>query len=118
MFPNLNPWLTLFSAFVVALVVCNRMTPPVKRFAERIGAMDIPKDNRRVHDHPIPRLGGLAIFLGYEYYIYAVMHFTSSWHLALRLVLNTLLIVGFVAYIVHHDFPLRSLPVVGRFFRK
>ena len=35
MFPNLNPWLALFSAFVVALVVCNRMTPPVKRFAER-----------------------------------------------------------------------------------
>ena len=29
MFPNLNPWLALFSAFVVALVVCNRMTPPV-----------------------------------------------------------------------------------------
>ena len=65
MFPNLNPWLTLFSAFVVALVVCNRMTPPVKRFAERIGAMDIPKDERRVHDHPIPRMGGLAIIVGF-----------------------------------------------------
>ena len=65
MFPNLNPWLTLFSAFVVALVVCNRMTPPVKRFAERIGAMDIPKDDRRVHDHPIPRMGGLAIIVGF-----------------------------------------------------
>ena len=50
--------------------------------------------------------------------IYAVMHFTSSWHLALRLVLNTLLILAFLAYIIHHDFPLRSLPVVGRFFRK
>ena len=65
MFPNLNPWVTLFSAFVVALVVCNRMTPPVKTFAERIGAMDIPKDERRVHDHPIPRMGGLAIILGF-----------------------------------------------------
>ena len=65
MFPNLNPWLALFSAFVVALVVCNRMTPPVKRFAERIGAMDIPKDDRRVHNHPIPRMGGLAIIVGF-----------------------------------------------------
>jgi len=65
MFPNLNPWITLFSAFVVALVVCNRMTPPVIGFAERIGAMDIPKDERRVHDHPIPRMGGLAIITGF-----------------------------------------------------
>ena len=65
MFPNLNPWSALSCAFLVALLVCNRMTPPVKRFAERIGAMDIPKDNRRVHDHPIPRMGGLAIIVGF-----------------------------------------------------
>ncbi len=65
MFPNINPWVGLFSAFVVALVVCNRMTPPVKDFAERIGAMDIPQDERRVHDHPIPRMGGLAIITGF-----------------------------------------------------
>ncbi|MEI3101483.1 MAG: MraY family glycosyltransferase [Oscillospiraceae bacterium] len=41
------------------------MTPPVKEFAEKVGAMDVPKDGRRVHDHPIPRMGGLAIFLGF-----------------------------------------------------
>ena len=27
--------------------------------------MDVPKDNRRMHNHPIPRMGGLAIFLGF-----------------------------------------------------
>ena len=64
MFPSINPWLALELSFAVALVVCNRMTPPVKRFAERIGAMDVPKDDRRVHDHPIPRMGGLAIIVG------------------------------------------------------
>ena len=65
MFPNINFWLAFAITFAIALVVCNRMTPPVKRFAERIGAMDIPKDNRRVHDHPIPRMGGLAIIVGF-----------------------------------------------------
>ena len=65
MFPNLNPWITIELAFLVALLVCNRMTPPVKRFAERIGAMDIPADERRIHDHPIPRMGGLAIIVGF-----------------------------------------------------
>ncbi len=50
---------------LVAFLVCFFMTPPVKRFAENVGAMDIPKDDRRVHDHPIPRMGGLAIFTGF-----------------------------------------------------
>ncbi len=40
------------------------LTPPVKRLAHKIGAVDIPKDNRRMHKEPIPRLGGLAIFIG------------------------------------------------------
>ena len=69
--------------------------------------------------NPIPYpMKSIMVYVLLTALIYAVMHFTSSWHLALRLVLNTLLIVGFVAYIVHHDFPLRSLPVMGRFFRK
>ena len=50
---------------VVAFLVCYFMTPPVKRFAENVGAIDVPKDERRVHNHPIPRVGGLAIFVGF-----------------------------------------------------
>ena len=34
---------------------------------------------------------------------YAVMHLTSKWHLALRLVLNTLLIVLFLAHVWWHE---------------
>ena len=69
--------------------------------------------------NPIPYpMKSIMVYVLLTALIYAVMHFTSSWHLALRLVLNTLLILAFLAYIIHHDFPLRSLPVVGRFFRK
>ncbi len=64
MFPDLNLWLALLLAFALSLLVSYLMTPPVKRFAEKIGAMDIPKDERRVHNHPIPRMGGLAIIMG------------------------------------------------------
>lgn len=53
------------AALALALVISLLATPPVKLFAERIGAIDIPKDNRRVHKTPIPRLGGLAIFIGF-----------------------------------------------------
>ena len=31
----------------------------------KVGAVDVPKDSRRMHDHPIPRMGGLAIFFGF-----------------------------------------------------
>jgi 4-hydroxybenzoate polyprenyltransferase len=35
-----------------------------------------------------------------------------------QLVVNTVLIVGFLAIIIRRDLPLSSLPVIGRHFRK
>ena len=51
----------LFAAALIALV----STPVVRSLAVRVGAVDVPKDGRRMHDHPIPRMGGLAIFFGF-----------------------------------------------------
>ncbi len=53
------------AALVAALLIAFMTTPVVKSLAERVGAVDVPKDGRRMHDHPIPRMGGLAIFLGF-----------------------------------------------------
>ena len=52
-------------ALLTALVVSFLMTPVVKSFAYKVGAIDVPKDERRMHHKPIPRLGGLAIFTGF-----------------------------------------------------
>ncbi len=52
-------------ALLTALVVSFLMTPVVKTFAYKVGAVDVPKDGRRMHKVPIPRLGGLAIFIGF-----------------------------------------------------
>ena len=49
----------------VGFIISFAATPLVKAFAQRVGAMDVPGEERRVHDHPIPRMGGLAIFLGF-----------------------------------------------------
>ncbi len=57
--------LNALASLVTALVMSFAATPLVKIFAQKVGAMDIPKDGRRMHDHPIPRLGGLAMFLGF-----------------------------------------------------
>ena len=51
----------LFAAAVVAFIT----TPVVRSLAFKIGAVDVPRDNRRMHNHPIPRMGGLAIFFGF-----------------------------------------------------
>lgn len=51
-------------ALGTAMLFSFLLTPPVKRLAHKIGAVDVPKDDRRMHKHPIPRLGGLAIFIG------------------------------------------------------
>lgn len=51
--------------FCTALIASLVITPFIIKLAERIGAMDIPKDNRRVHKAPVPLIGGLAIFLAF-----------------------------------------------------
>lgn len=52
-------------ALGIAFAISFASTPMVKNFAEKIGALDVPGDARQVHDHTIPRMGGLAIFLGF-----------------------------------------------------
>ena len=52
-------------ALMAALIVSFLTTPVVKSFAYKVGALDVPKDARRMHHVPIPRLGGLAIFIGF-----------------------------------------------------
>lgn len=53
-------WLTFILAFLIAMA----FSPIAIRVAYRIGAIDIPKDGRRMHTRAMPRFGGLAIFMG------------------------------------------------------
>ena len=55
---------TLWITFLVALVASILVTPVAIRLAPKIGAVDIPLDNRRMHTKTMPRFGGLAIFAG------------------------------------------------------
>jgi len=56
---------TIYIAFLIALSIAYLVTPLVIKLAYRVGAIDVPKDSRRVHTVPIPRLGGIAIFIGF-----------------------------------------------------
>ena len=52
--------LVVFSCLVIVALII----PYIKKIAIHINALDIP-DARKVHTKPIPRLGGLGIFIGF-----------------------------------------------------
>ncbi len=64
-------------AAVVALVIVVLLTPAVGGMARLLGAVDQP-GGRRLHTRPIPRLGGLALFLGVIVPALAFLKFTSE----------------------------------------
>ncbi len=50
---------------IIACLITFIMTPLVIRIAHRFGAVDVPKDDRRMHKKPMPLWGGIAIFTGF-----------------------------------------------------
>jgi UDP-GlcNAc:undecaprenyl-phosphate GlcNAc-1-phosphate transferase len=59
---------------LVALVVVILLTPAVGGMARLLGAVDVP-GGRRLNRSPVPRLGGLALFLGIFVPALAFLHF-------------------------------------------
>ncbi|MBR3785365.1 MAG: undecaprenyl/decaprenyl-phosphate alpha-N-acetylglucosaminyl 1-phosphate transferase [Firmicutes bacterium] len=54
----------LFAAFFTSFALSLAFVPISMQLAPLIGAVDIPKDGRRMHTKAMPRFGGLAIFVG------------------------------------------------------
>ena len=63
--PDVQFVIRLMVALLGAGLISFLATPLVKNLAYKVGAIDVPKDNRRMHKVPIPRLGGLAIFIAF-----------------------------------------------------
>lgn len=59
-------YIQVFIALICAGLIALTVTPIVRVLAYKIGAVDIPKDNRRMHKKPMPLLGGLSIFIGFS----------------------------------------------------
>jgi UDP-GlcNAc:undecaprenyl-phosphate/decaprenyl-phosphate GlcNAc-1-phosphate transferase len=54
---------TYFALFMISAGASLTLTPLLRRFCERYQLMDVPRDDRRLHQKAVPRLGGVAIFL-------------------------------------------------------
>lgn len=55
---------TLFSLFLIALLLSLVMTPLIRTAGFKLGAIDMPAE-RKVHTEPVPRIGGLAVVLSF-----------------------------------------------------
>lgn len=58
-------WGDIAIAFILAFVVTFVTTPYTIKIARKVGAVDIPKDERRMHKKSMPKFGGPAVILGF-----------------------------------------------------
>ena len=50
---------------IITFVLSLILTPLSIKFAKHVGAVDIPDGKRKVHNKPIPSMGGIAIFISF-----------------------------------------------------
>ena len=67
-----------FIAFISAVIISFVMTPPARKLAIKVGALDVPKDPRKIHDKPMPYFGGLAIYISIMACMFVYMPHTST----------------------------------------
>ena len=57
--------INILITFVLAALTSAILTPITIKLAYKVGAVDVPKDARRIHSKAMPRIGGLAFILGF-----------------------------------------------------
>ena len=86
-------------AFFVALIVAFFSTPIAKKIAFRSGAVDVPKDARRMHKQPMALMGGLAVIFGFS--VSALYSFSSRDFAAFARMIPTAKFLGpFIATLI------------------
>lgn len=49
-------WGDIAIAFLLAFITAFMVTPNTIKLAKKVGAVDVPKDERRMHNKPMPKL--------------------------------------------------------------
>ena len=58
-------WGDIAIAFLLAFIITFMATPYTIKIAKKVGAVDVPKDQRRMHKRAMPKFGGPAVILGF-----------------------------------------------------
>ena len=81
----------LFFSFMTSLLICMALIPPLRLLAGRLHIMDQPGE-RKVHEHPVPRIGGIAFALGA---FASILWWGPKDSITLSVLLGGLIILGF-----------------------
>ena len=92
----------VFLMVLSTLLFSSIIMPFTSVIAHHIGAIDIPKDNRRVHNKPMPKLGGLGIFASF---LFGYMLFGIQ-----SIQMNSILIASFIIIIYGIIDDIKTLP--------
>ena len=81
----------LFFSFITSLLICMALIPPLRLLAARFHIMDQPGE-RKVHQHPVPRVGGIAFAIGA---LASILWWGPKDSATLSVLLGGLIILGF-----------------------
>ncbi len=73
----MNLYLVYFLAFITAFILAVIFTVIVRHLALKFKIVDIPSVDRKIHDKPIPFLGGLAVFASLFSVVFYFAYFTD-----------------------------------------
>ena len=90
-------WGDIAIAFVIAFITAFMTTPYTIKLARKLGAVDTPKDSRRINKVTMPRLGGLAIIAGFIVsVVYLILVMTLEKNTDLNLEEYKIKLIGFL----------------------
>ena len=90
---NYQAILYIIIALICAACIAFTMTPLARVLAFKIGAVDIPKDKRRMHRVAMPLLGGVAIFTAFVVTVLAFCDLSENTKQIAGLLIGATLIV-------------------------
>src|SRR5581483_2077236 len=69
---------TFFLLFLTSFALSFALTPLIRNASFKLGFVDNPEDDRRVHTSPVPRVGGVAIFISFALTVSLALLLRSS----------------------------------------
>lgn len=85
---------TFLLTLLITFTVSTLMVPIVIKLANKIGAVDVP-NGRKVHKQPIPRIGGVAIYVAFVVGFFFILSYTNL-NISILVAASVIAITGFI----------------------
>ncbi len=86
----------LLIAGICAFILSYLFMPVVIKIAHHVNAIDVPKDDRRVHKKPIPLIGGLGIYIAVMFCMMLFVNLPNDRILSIMVASLMIIFVGFI----------------------